>query len=392
MAKSKTSEKKVSTASREDVKWGFIFISPWMIGFLAFYLLPMLASLGFSLFEYNLGNREAVANVRFTQESFDTLKTKGVPAIVIKKLGALEEQKFSTKDRFFKGIQEQLADAEIFEEYAPLLWDHSEKGYFVGLTNWKRLLFEDPDIWPSIIKIFKFGLITVPLSLGMALFLAILLNSKHLFGTNIFRTLFYMPTMIPLVAAVLIWRGVLDENTGWINMFLQNILGIKALGAEGIRWLHNPSLIYFTYAMLGLWAIGNTMLIFMAGLQSVPTELYEASYVDGAGWWRRLWNITLPMISPVFFYNLVIGLIVLMQYFLVPYILVSPNAGTVSYPGYPQGSTNFIMVYFYKQAFSFFNMGYGSAIAWVMFAVALLLTIALFGTAKYWVYYAGDKS
>ena len=274
---------------------------------------------------------------------------------------------------------------------AVLLWEHAVKKRFVGLQNWKQLLFNDEEIWPSVIKTFKFGIIIVPISLFSALFLAIMLNSKHLFAANVFRTLFYMPIMIPVVAAVLLWRGVLDENTGWFNVILQNVFGMKALGGEGIRWLHNPDLIYYTYTMIGIWAIGNTMLIFLAGLQQVPTELYEASYVDGAGWWRRLFHITLPMISPVFFYNLVVGLIVLIQYFLVPYILVNPNAGAAAYPGYPDGKTNFMMVYFYLQSFSFFKMGYGAAIAWVMFVIALVITVTMFGTAKYWVYYAGEK-
>lgn len=388
-ARAKKTEK-FSNIAREERKWGLIFISPWIVGFLLFYFFPMIASLGFSVFEFNLANRDTVAHVMFTPESWQALEQEEIPAAVIHRLKALEGQKFSTKDDFFTALEASL-DSEAYGEYSKTLWEYAEKGYFVGLANWKRLLFEDSDIWPSVMKIFKFGAITVPLSLGMALFLAILLNSKHLFGTNIFRTLFYMPTMIPLVATVLIWRGVLDENTGWINLFLQKVLGIQALGVEGIRWMHDPNIIYFTYAMIGLWGIGNTMLIFLAGLQNVPTELYEAAYVDGAGWWTRLRRITLPMISPVFFYNLVVGLIVLMQYFLVPYILVNPNAGASAYPGYPQGSTNFIMVYFYKQAFSFFNMGYGAAIAWVMFAIALMMTLILFGSAKYWVYYAGEK-
>ena len=313
---------KRSRIAREEAKWGFIFISPWIIGFLAFYLLPMVASLGFSLYNFNL--------------------------------------------------------------ITP------EKTSFVGLANWKRMLFEDHEVFWSVVKIFKFGAISLPISLGIALFLAILLNSRPLFATNIFRTLFYMPTMIPLVATVLIWRGVLDD-AGWLNLFLDKVLGIPALGLSGIRWLHNPRLIYFTYALIGLWGIGNTMLIMLAGLQKVPTELYEAAVVDGAGWWSRLFRITLPMISPVFFYNLVIGMIVLMQFFLLPYILINPNAGAAAYPGYPEGATNFIMVYFYLQGFSFFNMGYGAAIAWVMFLIALILTLLLFGTAKYWVYYGGEK-
>lgn len=311
-----------SKFGREETKWGLIFISPWVIGFLIFYLIPMIASFGFSLYDFNLAN--------------------------------------------------------------------PENAKFIGFDNWKRFFFEDPEALPAIIKTFKFGLISVPIGLITALFLAMLLNSEHLLGKNVFRTLFYMPTMIPLVAGVLLWRGVLDDF-GWVNQLLQSYLGIKAVGVQGIRWLHDPQIIYFTYALIGLWGIGNTVLIFLAGLQQVPTELYEASYVDGAGWWSRLFNITLPMISPVIFYNTVVGIIVLMQYFLVPYILVSPNAGASAYPGYPEGATNFIMVYFYLQGFSFFNMGYGATIAWIMFLVGLILTVGLFSTARYWVYYAGDK-
>lgn len=376
--------------SREDMKWGLIFISPWIIGFLAFYLIPMIASFGFSLYNINLADSSDVVSVRLTQQSFDKLRTNKVAEDTLAKITTLKDQDFKTQSDFFAAVS-SLIGKDLSTAEKDLFWGVVKRNNFVGFANWKRLLFNDKDIWPSVRKIFQFGLITVPLSLGVAFFLAVLLNSKHLFATNVFRTLFYMPIMIPLVAGILLWRGVLDENTGWINIILQNVFGIKALGSEGLRWLHNPRLIYFTYAMMGLWGIGNTMLIFLAGLQQVPTELYEASFVDGAGWWRRLWNITFPMISPVFFYNLVVGLIVLMQYFLVPYVLVNPNAGAAAYPGYPDGATNFIMVYFYLQSFSFFKMGYGAVIAWVMFAIALALTIALFGSARYWVYYAGEK-
>jgi multiple sugar transport system permease protein len=390
MARMNRKGRKRSTLAREEAKWGLIFISPWIVGFLAFYLIPMVASFAFSLYKINLGDQSAVAKVLLTQKSFKQLRTEGIPDTSLTKLERLKDQEFQTKDEFLAAIEEHVG-SELSTTDKTAFWDYATKKYFVGLENWKRLLFKDEEIWPSVRKIFHFGLITMPVGLGFALFLAILLNSKHLFAMNIFRTLFYMPIMIPLVATVLIWRGVLDENTGWIDMFLERVLGLNALGSDGIRWLHDPNLIYFTYAMIGLWAIGNAMLIFLAGLQQVPTELYEAAYVDGAGWWSRLWRITLPMISPVFFYNLVIGLIVLLQYFLVPYVLVNPNAGAAAYPGYPQGATRFIMVYFYLQSFSFFKMGYGAAIAWVMFMIALILTILLFSTAKYWVYYAGEK-
>ncbi|GAB4481150.1 MAG: hypothetical protein Kow00124_28620 [Anaerolineae bacterium] len=113
----------------------------------------------------------------------------------------------------------------------------------------------------------------------------------------VWRTLFYAPIMIPGVASTLIWAGVLNEQTGWINLFLQNVLGIQAVGVEGIRWLNDPQLIYFTYTLIGLWGMGNAMVILLAGLQGVPTELYEAAQIDGANYLQRLFRITLPMIS-----------------------------------------------------------------------------------------------
>jgi ABC-type sugar transport system permease subunit len=197
----------------------------------------------------------------------------------------------------------------------------------------------------------------------------ILLNSKNVLGKNLFRTLFYMPTMIPVVAVVLIWAGVLNEQTGWINVFIERTTGIKAVGTQGLRWLADPSLVYYAYTMFGLWGVGNAMIIFLAGLQGVPTELYEAAEIDGANWFQRLFSITIPMITPVIFYQLVLGVIGSLQYFLAPFVL---NRGT----GFPEGMTRFYMVYFYKQSFSFFSMGYGATLAWLMFIFALIVTIA----------------
>lgn len=306
----------VSKLMRYKQRWGLFFISPWVIGFLLFYLFPMVASFGFSLFNFNLATPE---------------------------------------------------DAT-----------------FIWLRNWRRALLDDPEVLDSFIKTFKFSAITLPIGMLFALILALLLNSKHVKGKIMWRTLFYMPMMIPAVASTLIWNGVLNEHTGWINLFLERVLGIQALGMEGIRWLNDPQLIYFTYTMLGLWGVGNAMVIMLAGLQGVPTELYEAAEIDGAGYFQRLFKITLPMISPVIFYNLVIGLIGLMQYFTVPFVL---NRGD----GSPQGMTRFIAVWFYKQSFSFFNMGYGATIAWMIFIVALVLTALVFGSARYWVYYGAEE-
>jgi multiple sugar transport system permease protein len=190
--------------------------------------------------------------------------------------------------------------------------------------------------------------------------------------------------MIPLVATVLIWNGVLNEHTGWINILIERITGIQATGTDGLRWLADPQLVYFAYTMFGLWGVGNAMIIFLAAVQGVPTELYEAAQIDGASWFRRLFSVTLPLITPVIFYQLVLSVIGSLQYFLAPFVL---NQGT----GFPEGKTRFYMVYFYKQSFSFFNMGYGATLAWLMFIVALIITVILFGTAKYWVYYATEE-
>jgi multiple sugar transport system permease protein len=189
--------------------------------------------------------------------------------------------------------------------------------------------------------------------------------------------------MVPLIASILIWDSVLNPQSGWVNRLIE-LTGYNATGINGLRWMDNPDLIYVAYTFIGLWGIGNAMLINLASLQGVPTELYEAASIDGAGWLRRLWRITVPMVTPVIFYNLVLSLIGLLQYFIVPWVL---NAGS----GYPEGSTLFYMVYFYKQAFSFQNMGYGAALAWLMFLVALVITVGLFITGRHWVYYSGEK-
>jgi ABC-type sugar transport system permease subunit len=255
---------------------------------------------------------------------------------------------------------------------------------FIGLNNWRRMLFEDADTWTGLLITFKFALISLPLGMILAFSLAVLLNSKHLIGRNLFRTLFYAPTMVPFIASILIWYQVLNPNTGWMNRIIE-VFGIHAVGSDGLRWFDDPNLIYVAYAFIGIWGIGNTILIYLASLQNVPTELYEAAHIDGASWWKRLLTITIPMITPVIFYNLILSVVGLLQYFIVPFVLTSGS-------GYPAGATRFYMVNFYMQAFTFQNMGYGAALAWLLFIVALIITLFLFGTARYWVYYAGERN
>lgn len=308
---------KMGRLARTEARWGYAFIGLWLVGFLVFYLTPMVASFIFSLYDFQLAN--------------------------------------------------------------------PDEARFIGLENWRRLLFDDPLVWRSLQVTFTFALISLPIGMLSAFFLAVLLNSKHLVGAPLFRTLFYAPAMVPAVATVLIWSGVLDPTTGWINRFTETLTGFDAAGPNGIRWLDDPALVYIAYTMIGLWGIGNAILYNLASLQGVPTELYEASRIDGASWWRQLWSITFPMITPVIFYNLVLSVIALLQYFNTPYVL---NGGS----GFPDGSTYFYMIHFFKQSFGFLNMGYGSTIAWFMFIIALLITLLMFGTSRYWVYYAaGDQ-
>ncbi|GAB4193194.1 MAG: sugar ABC transporter permease [Roseiflexaceae bacterium] len=303
-----TTRRKYSRIAARERNWGLLFLAPWILGFLLFFLGPMVASLIFSFTDYQL------------------------------------------------------------------LKDETN---FVGLENWGRL-FTDPLVRQSFVVTGRFLLISVPLTMASALLAAVLLNSKLLKGKALFRTLFYLPVMIPGVAGTLIWVGVLNTQTGWINMLLNWI------GLGGPDWLNDSRWVIPALSLIGLWGIGNTMVIMLAGLQGVPTELYEAAKVDGAGPVYSFFNITIPMISPVLFYNLVLSVIGGFQYFLTAFVIYNNNAG-------PDNAALFYMLNLYKEAFAYYNMGYASTLAWAMFLVALLVTLGLFATARRWVYYAGGE-
>jgi multiple sugar transport system permease protein len=172
---------------------------------------------------------------------------------------------------------------------------------------------------------------------------------------------------------------MLNSETGWFNRFLD------LFGIDGPNWIDSVTWIYPALVIISLWGLGNAYLITLAGMQSVPTELYESATVDGAGAWSRFRNITLPMISPVIFYNLILTVVGLFRYFEIPFIL----KGTTGNPG---SSTWFFNMHFYKTTFTFLNMGYGSTLAWLLFLITLAVTLGLFYSARYWVYYAsGDE-
>ncbi len=299
---------KSSGMAREETKWGLIFISPWIFGFLVFTVIPIIASLVFSLTRYN-----------------------------------------------------------------PI---HPEDISFIGIENFTRM-FSDTLLGQSIMVTLKFTLISVPIGLAFPLALAVLVNSKHLLGKNVFRTLFYLPYMIPVVAGVMVWGGILNSESGWLNVFLKDVFGII-----GPRWFQDEAWVVPALVIMGFWGVGNTMLIMLSGLQNVPTELYEAATVDGAGGWRKFFQITLPMITPIIFYNLTLALIGSFQYFTQAYIISNGR-------GDPNFATLFYNLYLYQQAFGYLDMGYGCALAWAMFVVVLALTAVLFTTSRRWVYYVG---
>jgi multiple sugar transport system permease protein len=249
---------------------------------------------------------------------------------------------------------------------------------FVGIDNYVNMA-SDPLVKQGLLVTFKFAIIAVPVTMFASLGVALLVNSQKLFGRNIFRTLFYMPIQIPLVASTLVWIGFLNTETGWLNAI------IRMFGLQGPDWINSEAWIYPALTLIGLWGIGNFMLISLAGLQAVPTTLYEAARIDGAGAWVMFRRITIPLMSPILLYNLVICLITTFQYFTVAYVLTNGR-------GDPNNATLFINLDLFHEAFRDNRMGYAAAIGWLLFVIVLILTVALLGFARKRVYYAGGES
>jgi multiple sugar transport system permease protein len=249
---------------------------------------------------------------------------------------------------------------------------------FIGLDNYAQMA-ADPLVLQGLVVTVKFAVIAIPVTMAASLGAALLVNSQRLFGRNVFRTLFYMPIQIPLVASTLVWIGFLNTETGWLN----KLLGV--IGIAGPDWINTATWVYPALTLIGLWGIGNFMLINLAGLQSVPTELYEAARIDGAGPWKIFRRITIPLMSPILLYNLVISLITTFQYFTQAYVLTNGR-------GDPNNATLFINLDLYREAFVNNHMGYASAIGWLLFVIVLVLTLVLFLLARNRVYYAGGEA
>jgi multiple sugar transport system permease protein len=218
--------------------------------------------------------------------------------------------------------------------------------------------------------------IALPLGLVFSYLIAVLLNSK-IKGINIWRTIYFLPSVIAGVAVALLWARIFDPKFGILNPFLEK------LGIQGPGWLSDPHWAISALVIMSLWGVGGNVIIYLAGLQGVPTDLYDAAKVDGATAWQRFRYVTLPMTTPVIFYNLVLGLIGTFQYFTEVYVLTN---GT----GNPARSTLFYNLYLYQNAFKYFHMGYASTMAWVLFIIVLGLTLLIFRSSELWVYYEGQ--
>jgi len=266
----------------------------------------------------------------------------------------------------------------IFSLYASLCdWDMLNAPKFIGLSNYHQMLFDDFRFAKAIGVTLKYSALSLPLGLVASLGIAILLNQK-VKGLTFFRAIYYIPAILPGVAVAMLWQWIFNPESGVINLLLAKI------GIQGPQWLTSPEWAVPAFVIMSLWAAGAGMILYLAALQSVPTQLYEAAEIDGAGPWQKFRNVTLPMISPTIFFNLVMGIIGSFQVFTSAYVITGGE-------GSPAYSTLFYVLYLYQKAFNYFSMGYACALAWVLFLIILVLTLIVWWTGKNWVYYEAER-
>jgi multiple sugar transport system permease protein len=298
-----------STMQTADAIWGYVFLLPWLVGLIVFFLGPIIMSFALSFTKYDV-----------------------------------------------------ITPPE-----------------FIGLQNYQTAFGGDELFWPSIWRTFEYSIVVVPVGLLVSLGLALLLN-RGLRGTSFFRTAFFTSTLTPAVALALLWSWILNPDIGPLNLALHYV------GIQGPGWLADTGWAMPSVILINLWGSvgGNTMIIFLAGLQGVPQELYEAAALDGAAGWTRFRHVTLPMISPTFFFNLVLGVIGALKVFTTAFVVTNGNGG-------PNYALWFFALHIYQQAFSFFKMGYASALAWIFVVILLVFTYFQVVLSRRWVYYAGGE-
>ena len=250
-------------------------------------------------------------------------------------------------------------------------WNMLTPARWVGLDNFRQALFRDKLFWQSLKVTTTYSLVSVPTGLVLSFLIALLMNAK-IRGISFFRTVYYLPTIVPTVASAVLWAWVLNTEFGLLNTFLHFI------GLPKIRWLQDPQWALPALILMSLWGLGGGMVIYLAGLQGIPDVLYEAAEIDGATRWDKFRLVTIPLMSPVLFFNLVMGIIGSFQVFAAGFLVTG---------GGPQNATLFYVLHLYRSAFRYLDMGYAAALSWVLFFIILTLTAIVFKYAGSLVYY-----
>lgn len=245
---------------------------------------------------------------------------------------------------------------------------------FIGFGNYQKLIFEDPYFWTSISNTLIYTVLRVPLCIAGSLLLAVLVNNA-VKGVKFFRTIYFIPSIVTGVVLSVVWLWMFNPQFGLINSFL------AYMGIPGPLWLLDPNWSKPSMVLMSIWSIGGgRMLVFLAALQGIPKHLYEAVDIDGGGWWAKFRNVTIPMLSPIIFLWSVLEIIFSLQVFVEAYIMTQ---------GGPLNSTMFYNLYLYNKAFNDFEMGYASALAWLLLVISLIITVIQFRLSKRWVHYDG---
>jgi len=252
-------------------------------------------------------------------------------------------------------------------------WNLMQPARYVGLANFRRMA-DDALFWKSLRVTLTYAILLVPLFQVVSLLAAMLLN-VNVRGVSFFRAAFYLPTVVPVVAASFLWGWIFNPEFGLLNSYL------RKLGLTKILWFQEPRWAMTAMIIMSLWTFGGTMVIYLAGLQGIPAHLYEAAEIDGAGAFRKFFTVTIPMMSPVIFFNFVLGMIGALQAFTQAYVITD---------GGPQNSTLFYTLYIFRKGFTDFQMGYASALAWVLFALVMVLSLLVFRSFGRRVYYEDD--